>query len=305
MLVTDNPACTPSDSDQKIPPLSSLLTSLLPFSTLQYAPEPINDEVPDPSEPTHLENQTDYLNLFAPLSLSIETEPYLSQTTADLQSNEHGGIIQKYKLTLSAPTSFSPRAFNVAVTTAIDVVAQRIVAIDVPTTQTIPLDLRKWIDARLSDQLFSRDISGLCWGICQYWEAMLKRAELWSRLEKWRESVSESAPASQASSSGTSSPNTAVNMNRSSFLVRAGKVNRGTIQTLTTCEICLDPWTGEAHLKPDFSVLHEGSNAQKIEAASSTTFRSILHQNRGPHHKFDVSEIAKAVEIVSSIVLDA
>ncbi|KAI5286550.1 hypothetical protein KEM54_006689, partial [Ascosphaera aggregata] len=218
---TEDPVRSVPTPDQSQPPLSNLLTALLPFPVLQHAPEPANP-VDSPGENSmHPKDQMPYVNLFAPLALSTRTKLPTSTTTAESGQRAHPDILQEHDLTLSAPSPFDARDFNITLSVSIDVMRQTVVLITIANAQGIPVALRKWIDERLANEMFERDISGLCWGIFQYWVATVRRADLWCQLETWLKSLTNEHSSSHANTFESRFPNIAFNLNRSCFSFHA------------------------------------------------------------------------------------
>lgn len=123
-------------------------------------------------------NPIPHLTLFAPAGLRITTF-----TTARRAGTE---LRQVHTIHVNAPVPYPPHIFGAKVdvhtnpqTTQIEFVKLVHWHGDCATLHAV---FRKWVEARLSNPLHSKDISGLIWGMGGYWEFCVKRAGTWNAL---------------------------------------------------------------------------------------------------------------------------
>ncbi|KKZ63050.1 hypothetical protein EMCG_02551 [[Emmonsia] crescens] len=233
LLTTSNPSCAPPPPPPlPLPPVSSLLSFLLPFSSSRFIPAidpaPPPSLSPPPENPFALqqpENLTPYLTLFAPLSLTAHTATTTSAPIPSTLTKETSSssplITQTHSLTLSAPPPFPAHLFQIPITLQTNPENQTVVSISIPTepqlqphhpdkqaniNHNIPTALSSWLQTRLSNPLLQRDISGLCWGVSRYWEADISRAKMWAQLEELRDRITTIISSSSSSSSRKGSP---------------------------------------------------------------------------------------------------
>ncbi|EEH18600.2 hypothetical protein PABG_07660 [Paracoccidioides brasiliensis Pb03] len=307
LLTTSNPSCAPPPPSPPFPPpLSSVLSSLLPFSSGRFIPS-IELAAPPPSPPPNnpfaLQQPADltpYLTLFAPLSLTAHTattSSALNLSTSTQETHSSSPLItQTHHLTLSAPSPFPAHLFQIPISLQTNPETQTVISISTPTElqstdpkqagiissgPNIPAPLSSWLTARLSNPLLQRDISGLCWGVSRYWEADISRAKIWVQLEELRDRIStQKSPSSQqAKYSKTKSYSTHTllpHLGRTSFLFSTiPQKPRSSIhpstptpQLLVICPLTLDLWTSEPQLEPDISVSVPKSTSASSSMAS-------------------------------------
>ncbi|OJD12556.1 hypothetical protein ACJ73_09330 [Blastomyces percursus] len=338
LLTTSNPSCVPPPpSPPSPPPVSSLLSFLLPFSSSRFIPStepaPPLSTSPPPENPFALQQPADltpYLTLFAPLSLTAHTTITTSTSIRPTSTEEpcspsSSRITQTHDLALSAPAPFPTHLFQIPITLQTNPESQSVVSISIPAqpllhhpdkraNHNIPPTLSSWLQARLSNPLLQRDISGLCWGISRYWEADLSRAKIWVQLEELRDRVITSTLSSAQKASSvpsrdgdsdketekkTYTPHILLpHLGRTSFLFSAvektqqksevpagGSFHSVSPQLLVTCPLGLDLWTSEPQLQPDISVSvplsSPAGNPEKVEREAKRVFWSFLRSGHG------------------------
>lgn len=312
------------------PPISTLISSLLPFSakavpidTRPASPEPINafalNNIPDPKP---------YITAFAPLSL--EHSSSLSLSTSGPESGT--AITETHDIILSAPFPFPPKQFRVPLRFTTDLQSQRITSVSLSkrlllsTQAKIPASLQSWIESRISNPVLGLDVLGLCFGINRYWEASMSRARIWSRLRKSQENLRSKDPKKrklgeiQAESfTGalkTSDVRSIVpylqcpSMAFSSFPSNSSD-NRREAQLLLNCPLTLDQWTSEAQIKPDITIsissLSE-SKRNRVELELKRLFHSVLKDGArgsmmtGLNEERHAQAIVRAVEGVMGVL---
>jgi hypothetical protein len=190
-LASSNPSTVPPSSliSDDPSPLSSLISSLLPFSA-KAVPVKSRPASPDPINPFVLKESVDskaHLTIFAPLDLS-----YSASISAPIDSESR--LNETHDITLAAPFPFPRNLYSVSVTFKTDLESQRVISIALPKSTSIhprkiPLPLHDWMKSRLASPLLGLDIAGLSWGISRYWEASICRARVWSRLKQVQEMI--------------------------------------------------------------------------------------------------------------------
>ncbi|KAF3406376.1 hypothetical protein DPV78_000826 [Talaromyces pinophilus] len=315
-----------SDSTTEQPPISTLVSSLLPFSAKAVpikqrsaSPEPINafalNNIPDP---------TPYITAFAPLTLEHSTT---------LSVTPESAITETHEITLSAPPPFPSNQFRIPLHFTTDLQSQRITSISLSKhalsqDAKIPRSLQTWIESRISNPIVGLDISGLCFGINRFWEASVSRARIWSRLRKTQEALSskKGAKMSKRLSEIDSEPLTGPlkksdsriihpHLQRSSMLFSSpptalGPAAKRESKLILSCPLTLDPWTSEAQLKPDISIhISELGEAQrrKVEVELKRLFHSVLREEGGGktvgmNEEREAQGIVKAVEGVMGVL---
>ncbi|EED18347.1 conserved hypothetical protein [Talaromyces stipitatus ATCC 10500] len=307
------------------PPISTLISSLLPFSAKAVpvrprstSPEPVNafalDKIPDPKP---------YITAFAPLTLEHSTS--LSVST-DTEST----ITETHQITLSAPPPFPSNNFTIPLEFTTDLQSQRITSISLSkrASAKIPPSLQIWIESRISDPILGLDISGLCVGITRFWEASVSRARIWSRLRQSQESILSKTGKRKKLSDIDSEPLTGPlkksdsrfilpHLQRSSMLFSSPLPHTSaTSQTrhpklILSCPLSLDRWTSEAQLKPDISVYISDlgeSTRSKIEVELKRLFHSVLREEGSSkaltigNEEREAQAIVKAVEGVIGVL---
>lgn len=281
-------------------PLSSLISSLLPFSpkvplrTTQHS----SASLENPFALQDSTRTTPYLTVFAPLALTESSKA--SASKPDILTETH-------ELTLSAPPPFPRRLYSVTVTYESNPETQSVISVSLSPDIThngsrILEVLQNWAESRLANPLLKLDISGLCWGINRYWEAVIYRAQIWSNIEskysKWipgrgrlalfdESNKENSRPSSQKGSS--SGPTT---ITRPQFLIshieRTSALfasNEKLPKVLLSCLISLDEWTGEPQLRPEISISSPSPDkvsGRKIEQETKKLFRALLNDKGAP-----------------------
>ncbi|KAJ5659141.1 hypothetical protein N7507_005592 [Penicillium longicatenatum] len=263
-------------------PLSSLLSTLLPFSNNISRSTPPSS--PLPTNPFALKESSQspsYLTVFAPLALRTTT----SRTTASKTST----VLETHTLTFTPPPPFPPSLYNVSVVYETDPETQSIIAVSVPTgsdskKRRVPSVLRRWIDARLANPLLKLDVATLCWGINRYWEASVTRARLWTRIdhEHGNDGRKSKLPESQTGVITLSELRRLVpHLERSSMIIRS-KSPGGDPRVLLSNTLTVDEWTGEPQLRPELSVSAYGASdgpGKKIDQEAKKLFHALLKNN--------------------------
>ncbi|EHA27548.1 hypothetical protein ASPNIDRAFT_41483 [Aspergillus niger ATCC 1015] len=227
-----------------------------------------------------------YLTALAPLQLTAYSESIPS--TPDL-------VLERHTLQFSAPSPFPSNRYKAFVTCDVNPETQSLVSISSASQMTeedarTPEDLRRWIDARLANPLLKLDVTGLCWGINRYWEAMVSRAELWLHMEEQHaELISGNAKQNHETKtkSASSQPlglselrQILPHLERTSMLFES---KNGSLKVLVSCQLTLDEWTSEPQLAPGLSVSllseSDSGSRRKVDQESKRLFQSILNPN--------------------------
>jgi hypothetical protein len=296
------------------PPVSSLLSFLLPFSVPKFLPtiEPEPPPSPIPPNPFALDQLGDpipFLTLFAPMSFAARTSTVAASTIGDFVAPGKS-FVQKHDLTLSPPHDFPASLCRVLITVYTDPDEHSVIYLSANDSAdsksgqahspSVPEPLRRWINNRLSNPLLKLDVSGLCWGICRYWEAAISRASFWLYLEDLLPAVRQGASSKHSNvRERTSVPQQlSAHFNRTSFLLSVPG-NSQHVQVLVTCLLNLDIWTGEPELQPDVCIKGSQSGRDRVEQEVKKVFLSILKR---PGNIDD--SIVGAVETVAAAIFD-
>ena len=298
MISTDPSHADSTNSRINENTISSLISALLPFST-KRPPKP-RQESPE-------------LNQFS-LSQSAQTDQYLTalaplKITASLNAitkSDLGMFVERHQITLSAPRPFPPNVYKIDVSYETNPETQSVVSLAASVDGTTLNYLQQWINGRLQDPLRRLDISGLCWGINRYWEALVSRAQIWAQI--W-----DQHPA--LIPSRNKSPSVKVNsdidirrilphLERTSILFKS---KQRTLEALLSCELTIDPWTGEPELTPTICVSISGngsSSDRKVEQESKKLFEAVLNESKKQQLGTAGGSEAEAVVKATKCVLD-
>ncbi|RAK84288.1 hypothetical protein BO79DRAFT_181374 [Aspergillus costaricaensis CBS 115574] len=228
-----------------------------------------------------------YLTALAPLQLTAYYET-IPNSTPNL-------VLERHTLQFSAPPPFPSNRYKVSVTCDVNPETQSLASISFASqangedTRT-PEDLRRWIDTRLANPLLKLDVTGLCWGINRYWEAMVSRAELWLHMEEQhaklisghakRDHVTKSKSASSQPLGMSELRQILPHLERTSMLFES---KSGSLKVLVSCQLTLDEWTSEPQLAPGLSVSllseSDSGSRRKVDQESKRLFQSILNPN--------------------------
>lgn len=289
-----------------------MLSNLLPFSAPKYVlrPEPGRSITPPPDNPFALQQPSDplpYLTLFAPLSLSTHT------TTSCLPSDETppSRIIQKHEFILSPPPDFPQPIYKIPISVETDPEQQRVLSISLPTSSqslqkpAIPTQLQTWMETRLLNPILKEDISGLCWGVCRYWEACVARAKLWLRLQNLQSQLTQnSRTESEHTDSQKYTPRILTpHLDQSSYYL-TGSQSASKYEVLISCPIEIDIWTSEPSLQPDITLSvpkSTGNGGVKVEKEARRVFWNMLKQG-GAEVEVDCDAIVRGVEAVVGVL---
>ncbi|EFR04316.1 hypothetical protein MGYG_07323 [Nannizzia gypsea CBS 118893] len=330
LLLSKNPSCAPPPPKPPIPPpLSSMLSYLLPFTAQRSIPlsEPELPPSPPPENPYAMkqpENFIPYLTIFAPLILNTET----ITSTVRTPSRALGipsDIVQTYHFILQPPANFPLSLYKIPLILNTDPEKQAVLSISVPEANSrVPGPLKTWIASRLSNLLLQHDVSGLCWGICRYWEAAISRSKFWIQLQTLSEKLEENpryleqkkkfhrkagVDTSRSSTPDTDGQQYAVRALVQHFERTSYRFSTSTgsnkLELLVSCPLTLDLWTSEPQLEP--SICISGSSlkstaASKIEKEAKRVFQGMIQRGKGGDVDVDIGSLVKAVEAVIVIL---
>ncbi|KAL3475317.1 hypothetical protein BJX99DRAFT_230054 [Aspergillus californicus] len=289
--------------------ISSFISSLLPFSTKRPPKRVQSSPRLNPFALNH-DNQTDsYLSALAPLKLIAS-----SNIISTFKTNS---MLEKHQLTLSAPRPFPPNIYKISVSYETNPETQSLVSLSAEIESRTPVYMRKWIDQRLANPLLKLDISGLCWGINRYWEALVSRAQVWAEIEDQHPDLilhNKAVNPAKPSKSDLNKTETLTisdlrrilpQLERTSMLFES---KERALKLILTCEITIDEWTGEPDLTPSVCVsspeFESGSN-EKVEQESSKLFHAILTESTDIHSGTAGGSDAQDIINATNCVLNA
>ncbi|KAA8650058.1 uncharacterized protein ATNIH1004_002739 [Aspergillus tanneri] len=315
----------PHTGDSKCPintPISSLISTLLPFSS--KAPLRSGQE-PSPINPFALNEYAQtksFLTIFAPLTLKTHS--------SIVSGSETGSRLERHTLTFFAPPPFPSSLYTISIIYETDLEQQTLVSVSVPMHSNfgVPADLQRWINSRLANSLLKLDVSGLCWGINRYWEVAISRACLWSQLEDRHMAlfggaldlsepfVSQRLNHGQNRLLGSDSGGLTTSdlrrilphLQRTSMLFESKET---TIKVLFTCELTVDEWTGEAHLTPELTVSCpssiNGAPWWRVELESKSLFNAVVNETMGGQTGFepDANTVTQATDCLLASLFGA
>lgn len=271
------------------------------------------------------ENSIPYLTVFAPLTLKTET------VTSTVRSPSRAlgvssDIVQTYHFTLQPPGSFPASLYQVPLTLKTDPGKQSVLSIAISKTASkLPGPLEGWIASRLSNSLLDHDVSGLCWGICRYWEAAISRSKFWVKLQALSEKLKENpgyleqakkayrkqgeADISRSATPDMDGHQYAIkdliqHFERTSYCFSTS-TGPNKLELLVSCPLTLDLWTSEPQLEP--SICISGSSlkstaASKIEKEAKRVFQGMIKRANNGDVDVDIGSLVKAVEAVIVIL---
>ncbi|KKK17798.1 hypothetical protein ARAM_002093 [Aspergillus rambellii] len=327
LLISTDPTYTASKTRSGDPTISALISTLLPFSTQRPPKPPRTSPQTNPFALSEKAQTESYLSAFAPLNLTTSSS-MASPSKPDL-------LLEQHKLTLSAPRPFPPKSYDISVSYETNPETQSLVSLSAHNNPSdpdlkVPSYLQQWINTRLNNPLLRLDVSGLCWGINRYWEALISRARLWAQIEEQHATLitayntrprNPSKPSTQDTTTTTTTTletNTESlttsdlryilpHLQRTSMLFESREKS---LRVIVSCELTLDEWTSEPELLPSICVsttLASDSEGTlnynpKAEQESKKLFQAILtektHIQPGTAGGADAQAITKATQCV-------
>ncbi|TID24991.1 hypothetical protein E6O75_ATG04196 [Venturia nashicola] len=164
-------------TDQKPTPLSSLLTSFLPFSIPVKPSVPLSDQ--DKAIPSHLpvpqSNPLPLLTLFTPLKFTSAINP-------PSKSGSRDEIQQIHHITIKGPASLLSCELDLTISSSPE-------ENETPSVGSLTLsNLSPWASAEVGPFLRKRakegDINTIGYALARHWDISMKRAQCWSRCCK-------------------------------------------------------------------------------------------------------------------------
>ena len=155
-------------------PVSSLLCSFLPFSSLVIpAPRQKHLESPIPSHrPVELKDPLPYLEMFTTFNFST----HLSLPYGKVPSSSRN-VHQKHTIDISGPQ----KLLTAQLTVNIDCLSNEIIDMHI-------LHLPSWAERELGTfmrkKAKEKDLGNACWAIDSFWDVATKRANYWHKCEK-------------------------------------------------------------------------------------------------------------------------
>ncbi|KAL4987164.1 hypothetical protein BDW68DRAFT_197602 [Aspergillus falconensis] len=300
LLISTDPShanSTNSRSNDKT--ISSLISTLLPFST-KRPPRP-RQTSPD-LNPFSLGQgaQADpYLTALAPLKITASSNT--------ITKSESGMFVERHQITLSAPPPFPPNVYKVEVSYETNPETLSIMSLAASVDGTTISYLQQWINEQLKSPLGRLDISGLCWGINRYWEALVSRAQIWAQIWDQHPALIPglNRPISQKVNSDLDVRRILPHLERTSMLFRS---KQRSIEALLSCELTIDNWTREPELRPTICVSTSGYNGnsdEKVEQESKKLFEAVLNESVKQQLGTAGGSEAEAVVKATNCVLDA
>ncbi|KAL4994791.1 hypothetical protein BDV10DRAFT_175971 [Aspergillus recurvatus] len=299
LISTDPSHANSTNSHSNDETISSLISTLLPFSTKR------------PQRPRHMSAD---LNPFS-LGQSAQADPYLTalaplKITASsntITKSESGMFVERHQITLSAPRPFPPKVYKIEVSYETNPETQSIVSLAASVDGTTLDYLQQWINKRLETPLGRLDVSGLCWGINRYWEALVSRAQIWAQIWDQHPALipGRNRPISQKVDSDLNIRRILPHLERTSMLFKSKQRN---LEALLSCELIINNWTKEPELRPTICVSTSGydsSSDEKVEQESKKLFEAVLNESMKQQLGTAGGSEAEAVVKATNCVLDA
>lgn len=255
-------------------PVSSLLCSFLPFSTIAIPPRPKIEEKPVSSHrPLELADPLPYLEMFT--SMKYSTQLSLPREKVSPSSTR---VHQKHTIDIVGPQ----RLLAAQISIHIDTLANEIIDMHI-------IRLSPWAERELGTFLRKRaeenDLSNACWAIESFWHIAQKRAQYWHRCET---SFSHLLPGRSREDSENARPATAKSkMSRKDLNRHLGRdsliLQDSHVLLKLNWSIGFD-WTGEAEsevtIETAFPSVWTEADAAKAFSKVPETFASLV-QGRG------------------------
>ncbi|KAL2837720.1 hypothetical protein BJX68DRAFT_249499 [Aspergillus pseudodeflectus] len=315
LLLSDDPSHTPSTNPRLgTQTVSSLISTLLPFST-KRPPKP--RRASPESNPFALDQsaQTDlYLSALAPLKLTASSNI--------IPCSKSEPILERHQLILSPPSPFPPSQYRISVSYETNPETQCLVSLSADIGGNTPDYVRQWAKTRLANPLLKLDVSGLCWGINRYWEALVSRAQIWAQIEDNHSDLlpGRSRPRTFQNSKKNTLEDTDAptqsdlrqilpHMERTSMLFESPEKS-----LLLSCELTIDEWTGEPELTSSICISTTGLDnepSEKIAQDSKKLFQTIVNERSttgsqsGAAGGSDVRAILRATDCVLGVLFGA
>jgi hypothetical protein len=147
------------------------------------------------------------------------------------------------------------------------------------------------MNSRVANPLLGLDISGLCWGICRYWEASVCRAKLWAKLKRKHEALLNGARVDTGHDDNedirkpprkSDLRKIVPHLERTTMIFSYGAKKRES-KLLLSCPLTLDEWTSEPQLKPEISISIPDladTKRTRVERDMKKLFRNLLKEGR-------------------------
>lgn len=182
--------------------------------------------------------------------------------------------------------------------------------------------LQQWVNKRLQNRLLKLDVSGLCWGINRYWEALVSRARIWAQIEDLHSYLIPSRNKSthfgksmkvgdlhlrNAEIITTSNMRQILpHLERTSMIFES---KQKSLAALLLCELTIDEWSGEPELVPTICIStseFDGGSSEKVEHEAKKLFETMLSENTkhqaGSAGGSDGQAIIKATSCVLNVL---
>ncbi|KAL3487755.1 hypothetical protein BJX62DRAFT_187491 [Aspergillus germanicus] len=315
LLLSDDPSHTSSTNPRSDTlTVSSLVSTLLPFST-KRPPKPRRASPELNPFALHQSAQTDlYLSALAPLKLTASSNIRPSSRSEPL--------LERHQLILSPPSPFPSFLYRISVSYETNPETQCLVSLSADIDGNTPDYVGQWTKMRLANPLLKLDVSGLCWGINRYWEALVSRAQIWAQIEDKHSDLLPSRsrpktfqngkkPILEDTDATTQSDLRRIlpHIERTSLLFESSEKS-----LLVSCELTLDEWTGEPELTPSICISTTGLDnepTEKIAQDSKKLFQTIVAEQStkgsqsGAAGGSDVQAILRATDCVLGVLFGA
>jgi hypothetical protein len=231
-------------------------------------------------------------------------------------------IVERHQLILSPPSPFPPSQYRISVSYETNPETQCLVSLSADIDGNTPDYVRQWVKTRLANPLLKLDVSGLCWGINRYWEALVSRAQIWAQIEDNHSDLlpGRSRPRTFQNSKKNTLEDTDAptqsdlrrilpHIERTSMLFESPEKS-----LLLSCELTIDEWTGEPELTSSICISTTGLDnepSEKIAQDSKKLFKTIVNERSttgsqsGAAGGSDVRAILRATDCVLGVLFGA
>lgn len=269
---------------------------------------------PNPFALDHNTYTDSYLSGLAPLKIT--------STSNTISASKSGRFTERHQIVLSAPRPFPPNIYKISVSYETNLDMQSLVSLSAEVDERPQDYLQQWVNKRLENRLLKLDVSGLCWGINRYWEALVSRGRIWAQIE---DQHSYLIPSRNRSTHFGKSKKVGDLHLRNPGIITTSDMRRilphlertsmifgskeKSFETLLLCELTIDEWSGEPELVPTICISTSGfdsGSSEKVEREAKKLFETILSENAerqaGPAGGFDGEAIVKATACVLNVL---
>ncbi|KAL4902851.1 hypothetical protein BDW74DRAFT_58557 [Aspergillus multicolor] len=287
--------------------ISSFISTLLPFSTKrQSKPRQASTEF-NPFALDQSAHLDPYLTALAPLRITALAN--------SITKSDSGTFVERHQIKLSAPSPFPSNLYKIRMSYETNPETQSVISLAASVEGTGLAYLQPWINKRLESPLGRLDVSGLCWGINRYWEALVSRAQIWAQIEAQHSTLIPGRsilkdpvdPELINKKILTTSDIRRIlpHLERTSMPFES---KQSALGAFLSCEITINDWTAEPELTATMCAStfgYDSSSNEKVEQESKKLFQAVLTENTKQQPRTAGASDAQVIVTATNCVLDA